>query len=91
MDNIVVDPSSGDVGVSSMIKCANPEAHPGSILRSVNGVLKDVTSVPAMTKRSIKQKSIVVADLALHPGQPARQEVGFVAARIRGVFQAISR
>ena len=64
MDNIVVDPSSGDVGVSSMIKCANPEAHPGSILRSVNGVLKDVTSVPAMTKRSIKQKSTVVAALA---------------------------
>ena len=64
MDNIVVDPSSGDVGVSSMIKCANPEAHPGSILRGVNGVLKDVTSVPAMTKRSIKQKSTVVASLA---------------------------
>ena len=64
MDNIVVDPSSGDVGVSSMIKCANPEAHPGSILRSVNGVLKDVTSVPAMTKRSIKQNSTVVASLA---------------------------
>ncbi|CAM9312367.1 unnamed protein product, partial [Sphacelaria rigidula] len=64
MDNIVVDPSSGDVGVSSMIQCANSEAHPGSILRSVNGVLKDVTSVPAMTKRSINQKSTVVADLA---------------------------
>lgn len=64
MDNVVVDPSSGDVGVSSMIQCANPEAHPGSILRSVNGVLKDVTSVPAMTKRSINQKSTVVADLA---------------------------
>ncbi|CAN0075583.1 unnamed protein product [Sphacelaria rigidula] len=64
MDSIVVDPSSGDVGVSSMIQCANPEAHPGSILRSVNGVLKDVTSVPAMTKRSINQKSTVVTDLA---------------------------
>lgn len=64
MDNIVVDSSSGDVGVSSMIQCANPEAHPGSILRSVHGVLKDVTSVPAMTKRSINQKSTVVAPLA---------------------------
>ncbi len=63
MDNIVVDSSSGDVGVSSMIQCANPEAHPGSILRSVHGVLKDVTSVPAMTKRSINQKSTVVAAL----------------------------
>ena len=47
-----------------MIQCANPEAHPGSILRSVNGVLKDVTSVPAMTKRSVNQKSTVVAGLA---------------------------
>lgn len=47
-----------------MIQWANPEAHPGSILRSVNGVLKDVTSVPAMTKRSINQKSTVVAALA---------------------------
>ena len=64
MDNIVVDPSSGDIGVSSMIQCANPKVHPGSILRSVNGVLKDVTSVPAMIKRSINQKSTVVADIA---------------------------
>ena len=64
MDNVVVDPSSGDVGVSSLIQCANPEAHPGSILRSVNGVLKDVTTIPAMTKRKVNQKSTVVADLA---------------------------
>eukprot|EP00903_Cladosiphon_okamuranus_P017785 g16370.t1 len=61
---IVVDPSSGLVGVSSMMQCANPEVHPGSILRSVNGVLKDVTGVPAMTKRSINQKSTVVAELS---------------------------
>lgn len=47
-----------------MIQAANPEAHPGSILRSVNGVLKDVTSVPAMTKKSINQKSTVVAELS---------------------------
>lgn len=64
MDSIVVEPSSGLVGVSSMMQCANPEAHPGSILRSVNGILNDVTNVPAMTKRSINQKSTVVAELS---------------------------
>ena len=62
MENIVVDPSSGLVGVSSMIKCANPDVSPGSILRSVNGVLKDA-SCGTTTKRSINQRSIVVADM----------------------------
>lgn len=51
MESVVVDPSSGDVGVSSMIQCANPDVHPGSILRAVNGVLRDCDHI--MIKRSI--------------------------------------
>ena len=45
-----------------MIRCANPDVNPGSILRSVNGVLKDA-SCGTTTKRAIKQKSTVVADM----------------------------
>lgn len=61
MENIVVDPSSGLVGISSMIKCADPGANPGSILRSVNSVLQDAPF--STNKRAINKKSTVVADL----------------------------
>ncbi|CAM9734152.1 unnamed protein product [Ectocarpus sp. 6 AP-2014] len=62
IESVVVDPSSGDVGVSSMMICAIPDAHPRSALRAANGVLKNGGST--MTKKNIAHKTIVVADLS---------------------------
>lgn len=40
MENVIVDASTGDVGVSSMIKSAMPELHAGSILRSAHTAMR---------------------------------------------------
>lgn len=50
MESLVVEPSTGLVGVSSLIKAAVPDLHPGSVLRSVNNVLNKSDGFEMTTK-----------------------------------------
>ena len=71
MDSVVVEQSTGLVGVSTLIKAALPDLHAGSVLRSVHNVLKkpDAQGLDLTTKtvngRMMRMASLDVCNFLL--------------------------
>ena len=64
MDNIVIDASTGDVVVKTMIKHIMPGMHDSSVLKAVHRALKDYAG-PKMSSRLIHGRNTSVANLGL--------------------------
>ncbi len=62
MKNIVVDPYTGDIGVKTLVKSAQPHVNDASVLRGVNRMLAR-THVPKLAKRLINGRNTCVAPL----------------------------
>lgn len=60
MDNVVVQ--GGEVAVSSMIKAAIPDLHPGSILRSARTAMKDFEG-PGLVQKMVNGRMTTMASL----------------------------
>ena len=64
MDNIVIDASTGDVVVKTMIKQIMPGMHDSSVLKAVHRALKDYAG-PKMSSRLINGRITSVANIGL--------------------------
>ena len=62
MDKVIVESSSGLIGVSNLIKAAMPELHPGSILRSVNAAMRNADR-PSLTTKTVRGRKTSMASL----------------------------
>lgn len=66
MENVIVEPATGDVGVSTLIKAAMPELHAGSVLRSVHNVLKKPDAVGLdLTTKTVNGRMTRMASLEM--------------------------